>query len=79
MECLLLLVDEIDDWVSTLRLHWVGLRRSIALLSTGVLGAVALLAVTAIGWAPLLLCIGAVGSSATLAFGLRQRVGASIR
>jgi hypothetical protein len=73
MEWMLQVVDELDDVAGSIALLWIGVRRDVALVLLGVAGAAALVAVTALGIAPSLICASAALLSAALAFSINAR------
>jgi hypothetical protein len=73
MECLLLLVDEIDDVFGALRLCWVGARRNVVLALCGLFGALAVLIGLAAGAAPILFCVSALVLSVATALSMHRR------
>jgi hypothetical protein len=79
MEWMLQVIDEFDDFASSLALLWVGARRGVALALAGIAGAAALVAVTALGMAPVLICASAVLLSAASALSVNARFAGRIR
>ena len=73
MEWMLQVADELDDAAGSIALLWVGIRRGAVLTLMGVVGAVALVAVSVLGIAPSLICASAVLLSAALAFSFNTR------
>jgi hypothetical protein len=73
MEWMLQVADEIDDLVGSLMHCWIGARRGIATLLSGLAGAAMLTASVSVGLGPILYCGAALLASAATAFALRRR------
>jgi predicted transcriptional regulator len=73
MEWMLQVADELDDVAGSIALLWIGVRHDAALALLGAAGAAGLVAVTAIGIAPSLICASAALLSAALALSFKAR------